>query len=73
MRFCGGLCPVVAPKCLKKWRISAVVGFWLKRYVNICDYYIVFTVIYCIFLLVFTIGRNLRVFLLENTVDFMFI
>ena len=28
--FYGGLCPVVAPKCLKKWRISAVVGFWLK-------------------------------------------
>ena len=28
--FYGGLCPVVVPKCLKKWRISAVVGFWLK-------------------------------------------
>ena len=28
--FYGGLCPAVVPKCLKKWRISAVVGFWLK-------------------------------------------
>lgn len=28
--FYGVLCPVVVPKCLKKWRISAVVGFWLK-------------------------------------------
>lgn len=28
--FYGGLCPAVVPKCLKKWRISVVVGFWLK-------------------------------------------
>ena len=53
MCFYGGLCPVVVSKCLKKWRISAVVGFWLKRYVNVCVYYIVFTVICGVFFIGF--------------------